>query len=40
MAKKEKLLLAWLLAAVGIAFLLNYISQHAIEALTHSMSFF
>jgi hypothetical protein len=40
MAKKEKLLLLWLLAAVGIAFLLSYISQHAVEALSHSMSFF
>jgi hypothetical protein len=40
MAKKEKLLLLWLLAAVGVAFLLSYISQHAVEALMHSTSFF
>jgi hypothetical protein len=40
MAKKEKLLLLWLVAAVGVAFLLSYISQHACEAVTHSTSFF
>jgi hypothetical protein len=40
MAKKEKLLLLWILAAVGVAFLLSYISQYALEALNHSTSFF